>query len=124
MDSTLSTPLLMGLIGALVTAVSTSLGALPAMIKPDIRPRTQDILSGFSAGIMLAATAFSLIIPSLEMYSAQGASALGGGFKASFMVLLGGVFLHACNRYVPHEHFIKGREGSASAPRLKRIWFP
>ena len=122
MDSTLETPLLMGLIGALVTAVSTSLGALPAMIKPDIRPRTQDILGGFIAGIMLAATAFSLIIPSLEMFSGHGASALTGGFKASLMVLFGGAFLHVCNRYVPHEHFIKGREGGASAHRLKRIW--
>ena len=122
MNEVLGSPWVMGVIGALVTALSTSIGALPAMAKPNIRPRTQDILGGFSAGIMLAATAFSLIIPSLNMFREQSGSALASGFSASFMVLMGGVFLHICNRYIPHEHFVKGREGGESGMRLKRIW--
>jgi len=122
MNEIWGTPITMGLIGAAVTAASTSLGALPAMIKPDIRPRTQDILAGFSAGIMLAATAFSLIIPALSMFREQAGSVIASGAYASLMVLTGGAFLHACNRWIPHEHFVKGREGGESGLRLKRIW--
>jgi ZIP family zinc transporter len=112
----------MGFLGALVTALSTSLGAVPAMVKPDIRPRTQDILGGFSAGIMLAATGFSLILPALDLFRQRSDSYIVPATAASLMVLLGGVFLHACNRWVPHEHFVKGREGGANGAHLKRIW--
>ena len=108
--------------GALVTLLSTSMGALPALYKTNIRPRTQDILMGFSAGIMLAATAFSLIVPAIHLVQESYASKIMGGFYISLMVLAGGLFLHACNKWIPHEHFIKGREGGPSPIQLKRIW--
>ncbi len=44
------------------------------------------------------------------------------GFSAGVMILLGGVFLHLCNRCIPHEHFILGPEGDTSSFHLKRIW--
>ncbi len=122
MGALVGQPWILGLMGALVTALSTTVGALPAMAKREIKPRTQDILSGFSAGIMLAATAFSLILPALEMFRQHASSQIYPALSASIMVLLGGVFLHACNRWIPHEHFIKGREGGPSAAHLKRIW--
>lgn len=122
MTSLLHSPWALAFIGAAVTAFSTTLGAVPAMIRPHLSARTQDILGGFSAGIMLAATAFSLIIPSLGMFREQTGSNIFAGFLASFMVLMGGVFLHACNRFIPHEHFVKGREGGEAGMRLKRIW--
>ncbi len=112
----------MGLLGAAVTALSTSLGALPAMVKADIKPRTQDILMGFSAGIMLAATAFSLLLPAVNMAQAHYGSAFIAGLYMSGMVLIGGLFLHLCNEWIPHEHFFKGREGGPTGVRLKRIW--
>ncbi len=110
-------------LGAFVTAVSTSLGALPALGKKPIKPRTQDVLLGFSAGVMLAATCFSLLVPSVNLFRQRLSTApITAGLYASLMVLAGGVFLHLCNKYIPHEHFVRGREGQASGLHLKRIW--
>lgn len=110
------------LVGALVTLLATSLGALPALTK--IRPsaRAQDVLMGFSAGIMLAATCFSLLMPAVAMSRTQIASPVWAGLLTSAMVLVGGLFLHLCNEWIPHEHFVKGREGGPSGLHLKRIW--
>ena len=106
-----------GAVASLLAGLCTGLGALPVLLTRNITQRTQDIMMGFGAGVMLAATSFSLIIPAVE--------AGGGGWSGAFTVaggmLLGGLFLFFSDRYSPHEHFIKGPEG-ADAGRLKRIW--
>jgi ZIP family zinc transporter len=66
---------------------------------------------GFAAGVMLAATAFSLLIPAIED---------GGAWVAVGGLLLGALVLHLIDRFVPHEHFIRGHEGPSS--RLRKIW--
>ena len=77
---------------------------------------------GFSAGIMLSATCFSLLSPALRLATAGGDARLAPGLKVSACVMLGGAFLHFCNKYIPHEHFVKGREGGPPSAQLKRIW--
>ncbi len=72
---------------------------------------------GFGAGVMLAATSFSLIVPAVE---AAGGSTAGAFIVAAGMAL-GGLFLWVTDKYSPHEHFIKGPEG-ADARNLRRIW--
>jgi zinc transporter, ZIP family len=113
--------IVMALLGSAVTALSTGLGALPAVATKQISARRQDILMGFSAGVMLAATCFSLLTPALELAGRKGGKIISGLIVAA-SVLLGALFLHVCNKYVPHEHFIKGREGGPSRARLQRIW--
>lgn len=112
----------LALLGSAVTVLSTSLGALPALASRRISRRGQDILMGFSAGIMLAATGFSLIVPALELAEQGLGSKRMGGLGVAACILLGGGLLHLCNRFIPHEHFVKGREGQVESPRLKRIW--
>lgn len=112
----------LALLGSAVTAFSTSLGALPAVLVKRISEKTQDILMGFSAGVMLAATCFSLITPALELVLASSVRKIFSGGAIAISVLLGGAFLHLCNQLIPHEHFIKGREGGPSSVHLKRIW--
>jgi zinc transporter, ZIP family len=110
----------LGLIGSAIAGLGTGLGALPILFVQRITQHTQGALMGFGAGVMLAATAFSLIIPGIE-----AASALGSEFAAALMVtigiVMGGVFLWLSNQYFPHEHFFKGREGS-DVINLKRVW--
>ena len=110
------------LVGSAVTLLSTSVGALPIFLTRRISERTQDILMGFSAGVMLAATCFSLLNPALRLATEGTDARLGPGLAVGACVLAGGAFLHLCNRYVPHEHFVKGREGGPPSARLKRIW--
>lgn len=110
------------LIASLVTAAATTAGALPAAFSRRISARLQDSLLGFSAGVMLAATGFSLIVPALELLLAGSDNRLFGAVIVGLSVLLGALFLHLCNRYVPHEHFGTGREGGAASVTLKRAW--
>lgn len=114
--------LTLALAGSAVTLFSTSLGALPALFTRRISQRAQDALMGFSAGIMLAATCFSLLVPALRLASEGSRPKTFSGLAVAACVLGGGAFLHLCNRHVPHEHFVKGQEGGPAAARLKRIW--
>lgn len=76
---------------------------------------------GFGAGVMLAASAFSLIIPGLEAAVNVTDNESLSALIVAAGVILGGVFLWLSNRYFPHEHFIKGPEGS-NKRALRRIW--
>jgi hypothetical protein len=112
----------LALAASAVTLLSTGVGALPALFARRISERAQDVLMGFSAGIMLAATCFSLLAPALRIVAGEPRPKVFSGLLIAACVLAGGAFLHLCNRYVPHEHFVKGEEGGAAAARLRRIW--
>ncbi len=112
----------MALVGAAVTAMSTTVGAVPALASRRLSERMQDGLLGFSAGIMLAATSFSLLLPAIDMAEeAQGAK-IPAAALVGVCLLAGALFLHVCNTFVPHEHFATGKEGGPSSIELKRIW--
>ena len=112
-------------IGGSVAALATAIGALTVLFSQAMSQRTQDTLYGFGAGVMLAACAFSLIIPAFEAINSM--SLFGGGqWTASSIVgisiLIGAATLMMLDHVVPHEHFIKGYERSEHAGRLRRVW--
>lgn len=111
----------MGLIASLCTGIATGLGAIPVMFTRNISSRAQDVMMGFGAGVMLAATSFSLIIPAIEFAMTDGAGKTGAAFIVAGGMFLGAVFLYLSDKYSPHEHFISGPEG-ADPGNLKRIW--
>ena len=71
-----------------------------------------DTLLGFSAGVMLAASFFSLIIPALD---------IGGLYTTLIGIVLGVLAIFLANEYLPHEHLVKGVEGRLVL-RIRRIW--
>ena len=83
--------------------------------------RTNDTLIFFGAGVILAASSSSLIIPALGAAKLQGASSWGAGGIVGAGILLGGLLLLYIDRTVPHEHFVKGLAGPA-ALKLKCVW--
>ena len=112
------------LLGGSMAALATALGALPVLLSQHPSKRTQDTLFGFGAGVMLAACAFSLILPGLEAAKAATSPASSEWMSGALIgtaILLGGAALLAMERLLPHEHFIKGREG-ADARQLRRTW--
>jgi len=100
---------------------ATALGAVMAVVLRDISSRTQDIMLGFAAGMMLAASSFSLILPGID--AAQ--VICGNQLLAALVVVIGlglGVLLMiGLDRFVPHEHELSGRRGP-EAKRINRVW--
>jgi len=101
----------LGFLAAIGTGLATGLGALPVLFAKGISDRLLDAMLGFAAGVMLAATAFSLLVPAIE---------LGGIWAAILGLAIGALFLDGMDRVIPHVHFIAGPEGPSSA--LRRIW--
>lgn len=114
-------PVALGAIASLLAGLATGVGALPILFLARISEQTQDVLLGFAAGVMLAASFFSLIIPGLDAAEAQGHGASAAALVVIAGILLGAAALWMIHRYVPHEHFFAGREGPAGA-KLRRIW--
>src|SRR3990167_2363457 len=100
---------------------ATALGAVLAVVLRDIAARTQDTMLGFAAGMMLAASSFSLILPGL----AAAKEITGNGPMAALTVVVGlglGVLLMlGLDRFTPHEHDSTGPCGP-EAERINRVW--
>ena len=90
------------LIGILIPFLGTVLGAgCVFFMKGDIKPVVQKTLLGFASGVMIAASVWSLLIPSMEMSESMGKWAFipaAGGF------LLGILFLLILDATIPHLH--------------------
>lgn len=110
----------LGLFASLLAGLGTAVGALPALLLRSVGRRAQDALLGFGAGVMLAATAFSLVEPALHAASG-GKPTIAAAAVVSAGLLLGAGALWIANAVLPHEHFVKGREGTATS-RLQRTW--
>ncbi len=111
----------MGSLASLLAGLATGLGALPAMVVRRLSDRTQELMLGFAAGVMLAASFFSLIIPGLDIARVQWGSKVVAVSLVIFGILSGAACLWLVHRYAPHEHFSFGREGPVTE-RIRRIW--
>jgi zinc transporter, ZIP family len=113
--------LVIGAIASLGAGLATVVGALPILLPINLTQRVQGIMLGFGGGVMLAATSFSLIVPGTEAAIAQGTSKPIAALIIVVGMLLGGIFLQLVHRFLPHEHFFKGKENYRGT-NLKRIW--
>lgn len=71
--------MLRALEGGALCALGTALGAVPVLVIRNMPVALADTLLGFGAGVMLAATAFSLIIPGLDAARSVGFSPWAAG---------------------------------------------
>ena len=103
-------------LGILIPFIGTCLGAaMVFVLKKEISPNLQKILTGFTAGVMVAASFWSLLQPALESSEQLGSlsflpAAVGFLVGVGFLLLLDGV--------TPHMHFNNQDEGPKSG--LKR----
>jgi len=103
--------ILLGLLATLGTGLATGVGALPVLFMRKVSDRLLDTMLGFAAGVMLAATAFSLLVPAME---------LGGVWVTVLGVALGAGFMFVLDERIPHMHFLGAVEGPSS--NLRRVW--
>lgn len=101
------------IIGILLPLVGTMLGAaFVFFMKKDIPNRLQKTLLGFASGVMVAASIWSLLIPSIDM-------AKQSIIPATVGFLAGIVFLLLIDELTPHLH-IGSKEAEGPKSRLSR----
>ncbi|NNG21540.1 ZIP family metal transporter [Telluria aromaticivorans] len=107
------------LVGGAIAAAATALGTLPVLLAQNFSKRTYDCFLGFGAGVMLGATAFSLIIPALAAAKSAGA----GNWEASLMagagIMAGAGAILLLGRAIHTEGILEGGEAGIS---LRRAW--
>lgn len=90
-----------------MAAFATALGVLPMLFasEPGVRARTA--MLGFGAGVMLAASCFSLLVPAIEHARTLGYSQWHASLAVGLAVLTGAAALMWLDRVLPHEHEIR-----------------
>lgn len=111
--------LVIGLLASMLAGLATGAGALPILFFRDVPDRVLNVLLGAAAGVMLSATAFSLIVPGIQ-YGNQIATGYGAYIVVAGM-LIGASFLDWADRRLPHGQFVHGRFHGPAAS-LRRIW--
>lgn len=105
---------------SLVIALAAGLGALPALIIQRWTSILRDTLMGFSAGVMLGATVFTLTVPAVreaqQLWNPVNATAV-----ISIGLIAGAALIWAVDRLLPHEHLVIGRAG-ADSDRVRGVW--
>ncbi len=94
-------PVLQALVGTTFTWFVTALGAATVFIFKSINRKLLDGMLGFAAGVMIAASFWSLLAPAIEMAEADGGPPW---LPAVVGFMLGGGFLWVVDRIIPHLH--------------------
>ena len=94
-------PIVQALIAGLFTWFMTAAGAALVILFKEINRKILDSMLGFAAGVMIAASFWSLLAPSLEL--SEGLS-VPVWFPALIGFLLGGVLMRLVDMYLPHLH--------------------
>ena len=104
------------ILGILIPFIGTGLGAaMVFVLKRSISDHLQKILTGFAAGVMVAASFWSLLQPALESSEHMGTLSF---LPAAIGFLVGVGFLLLLDEVTPHMHFNNQDEGPQSG--LKR----
>lgn len=109
------------IIGGGAGFLATALGALPALFLRSIPQAAEDAMLGFAAGMMLAASAFSLLLPGIEAGEALTGNGFHGGLIVVFGMAMGVALMLGLDRFTPHEHDKTGPCGPGYE-RCNRAW--
>ncbi len=109
-------PILQALLATSFTWFLTALGASVVFVFKSVSRNLLDGMLGFAAGVMMAASFWSLLVPAIEMAAAAGQPAW---LPATVGFLLGGAFLWGVDKVLPHLHIGFPRE---EAEGIKTAW--
>lgn len=124
----------LGILASFAAGLSTGIGSIPIFFTRNISRKMLDALLGVAAGVMLAATSFSLIIPAIE----KGGGGVPGATITLIGILCGGVFVDFIDKFFPDTNLlsnaVNGNElsenrfrksftiGKKLDPRLRKVW--
>ena len=105
-------------IGILIPLLGTALGASCVFImKKEINELVNKGLLGFASGVMIAASIWSLIIPSIDMSKNLGKFAF---FPAAVGVLIGIAFMLILDKIIPHLHLDNDKPEGVKSGKLRK----
>ena len=110
-------PIVQALLATCFTWFVTALGAAAVFFFKKINRKVLDTMLGFAAGVMIAASYWSLLAPAIEMAETSGDGP--SWVPATVGFLLGGAFLYAVDKILPHLHLGFPTE---EAEGLKTSW--
>lgn len=111
-----ASPILLALLATLFTWGVTAMGAALVFFFRELNKRVLNTMLGFAAGVMIAASFWSLLKPAIEMSAANGTPSW---LPAVVGFLGGGAFLLAIDKILPHLHM--GLEAK-NAEGIKTSW--
>ena len=89
-------------LGLLIPFLGTTLGAgMVFLMKNKINKKIEKLLLGFASGVMIAASVWSLLIPSIDMAKTQN---IVEWIPATVGFMLGIIFLLVLDSIIPHLH--------------------
>src|SRR5680860_1534312 len=95
-------PVNQAFLAGIFTWTLTALGAAVCLVAREVNQKLLSGMMGFAAGVMIAASFWSLLVPAIEMTRVQGT--LPAWLPAAVGLALGGIFLRLADRFVPHLH--------------------
>jgi ZIP family zinc transporter len=107
-----------GFFASILAGLATGAGALPAIFFKNISNNLFNSMLGAAAGVMLAATAFSLLVPGITYGNAIWPGK--GIYVVSLGMLIGAAFLHYADKQLPHVHFDSISDTQLNS--LKKVW--
>ncbi|MBG0859811.1 MAG: ZIP family metal transporter [Bacteroidales bacterium] len=94
-------PVLLALMATLFTWCMTALGSSMVFFFKSINKTILNLMLGFAAGVMIAASFWSLLSPAIAMSEERGGN---GWFPALVGFITGGAFLYTFDKTLPHLH--------------------
>jgi ZIP family zinc transporter len=104
-----SGPILQAFIATIGTYLLTAIGTLPVLFFRSAPRRLMDAMMGFAAGVMTAASCWSLLVPAIES---------GGVGIAAVGLLSGAAFIYVADQVLPHLHAEFPEEASTEGPKV------
>lgn len=94
-------PVVQAILAGTFTWAVTALGSALVFARRELSQRQLDVMAGFAAGVMIAASYWSLLAPAIELSTGN---ALPEWFPPTLGFIAGGLFLAGCNKLLPHLH--------------------
>lgn len=106
-------PVLQALLAGLLTWALTAVGAAAVFLAGPPSRRLLDVTLGFAAGVMIAASFWSLLAPAIALSAEMG---VPRWLPATAGFLLGGIFLRLADRLIPHLHLFAENGAAEGIP--------
>ena len=106
-------PVVQAFLATCFTWGMTALGAAVVFVTREMSKRVLDIMLGFAAGVMIAASYWSLLAPAIEMSESLG---VFNWVPAAVGFVAGAVFLRIVDNFLPHLHINAPRNQAEGVP--------